>query len=169
VPLPCAAYRPGAPPAWRAAPPPQTPSPGGVRLRPRTALPRRSGARTLSATPSSAADAPAEQAAPLSSPGGDLVAWREWELDVEAGDITWPEPLTPQQRVTRSLRFWSAVGPVVIRYTLMQASALSAHNTCHVAGDTPPLTHARGSFPCCIIAPRAGAVWASWRVCAVLS
>jgi hypothetical protein len=59
---------------------------------------------------------------PLAAAGGDLVAWREWELaTASAGDeLVWPSPLSTEQRVKRSLTFWSRVGPVILRYQLMQ-------------------------------------------------
>jgi hypothetical protein len=60
---------------------------------------------------------------PLAAAGGDLVAWREWELATAsaAGDeLLWPSPLSAEQRVKRSLTFWSRVGPVILRYQLMQ-------------------------------------------------
>lgn len=32
----------------------------------------------------------------------------------------WPRPLTPQQRLARSARFWSVVGPLVLAYQWQQ-------------------------------------------------
>jgi hypothetical protein len=107
--------------AARKAPPPRpAPRPPPPRAAPRRA-PLRSRPLALSAAAPSPAEAP--PAAPLTGgPGGkgDLVAWREWELSAQEGDITWPAPLTLQQRVARSLRFWTAVGPVIARYQLLQ-------------------------------------------------
>jgi hypothetical protein len=68
--------------------------------------------------------------APLSSAGGDLVSWREWELDAEKEDIVWPEPLTANERRARSFRFWSAIGPVILRYQLLQACLMLARDVC---------------------------------------
>ena len=60
------------------------------------------------------------RAAPLTAPGGDLVAWREWE-STSTSDLVWPEPLTLPQRIQRSLTFWTAILPVIFRYQLLQA------------------------------------------------
>lgn len=39
------------------------------------------------------------------------------DLDAAAA---WPDPLTPQQRLARSARFWSVVAPVVLAYQWLQ-------------------------------------------------
>jgi hypothetical protein len=73
--------------------------------------------------------------APLSSAGGDLVSWREWELNAEKEDIVWPEPLTANERRARSFRFWSAIGPVILRYQLLQARLMLARHVCRACAD----------------------------------
>ena len=73
--------------------------------------------------PRAAAAPPPPAPTPLAAAGGDLVSWREWELATSGAtgdDLVWPSPLSVEQRVKRSLTFWSRVGPVILRYQLMQ-------------------------------------------------
>ena len=50
-----------------------------------------------------------------------MVAFREWETATTDPEVVWPEPLTLPQRLQRSLRFWSAILPVILRYLLLEA------------------------------------------------
>lgn len=58
------------------------------------------------------------------SGGGDLVRAGQLASDSSA-DFTWPEPLSLSERLARSARFWSEIGPVVAAYQL-QAFSFSA-------------------------------------------